>query len=142
MIDGKVLGCPIKFVQEEHTELYFSYVQKKEISVTEKTNNGYYLTCGLFDDWGCMLGFAESKRNDVVFRDSVQLALKMYNECGFTGIPHASPPFTVLAEYGGPLSSEEYKTKYGIDTYKTTQNLYIPIRQVPVGELFEITSKF
>lgn len=142
VIDGKVLGCPIKIIQAEHSESYYSYTQKKEISLTEKAASGYYLTCGLFDDWGCMIGFAESKRSEIVFRESIQLALKMYNECGYTGIPHASPPFTVLTEYGGPVTPEEYKTKYGTDTYKSTQNLYIPSRQVPVGELFEVTSKF
>jgi hypothetical protein len=140
MINGQVLGCPIKYVQDSGQSEYYSHIQKKEITLLEGQNIGYYLTVGMFCDWGCLTGYAQDQHHLPEFRESVQLIYKMYVEAGYSGQPLPSPPFTVLKEYGGHLTIQEYKQKYAIDTYKKTGNYYI--RMVPIGELLDVSSRF
>jgi hypothetical protein len=142
LINGQILGCPIKHVSETTQDTYYSYAQKKDITVEGKPDDPseYYLTKGMFCDWGCVMGHAEENRHKIEYRESIQLIGKMYKEAGFTGQPHASPHFSVLTEYGGFMTPEEYKARYHLDTYKETGNAYV--RMVPVGDLFKVSSKF
>lgn len=144
------LGCPIRLVQKVSTQKYYSHLTKKEMLVDSPDDEEYYLTKGYFCQWGCVLGYAESARHLPEFRESVQLVHRMYHDDVMkTGGPghdsgeslvklKANPHFSMLEEYGGPLSLEQYYSTS--DTYKPTGNHYI--RMVPFGELFELSSKF
>lgn len=137
---GAPMGCPVQFVRETMTENYYSHANKKEMEIKSYGSECYYVTVGIFCNWGCQLAFAESKKNDPFYRESISLIYKMYYENGGKGKLHASPPFTLLKAYGGPLSIEEYREKYNIDTFINTKNHYV--RMVPIGELYEVQSKF
>jgi len=132
------LGCPIKLVHVYKTETYYSHQLKKEIVIKTQTNKFYYLTKGLLCDWECLLGFAESKRGEVTYRESIQLSHKMRKECGGTGTITPFPGFTILEDYGGVVPVSKCKEK--LDTYSNCNNDYV--KMVTVGELFNVSSKF
>lgn len=137
------IGCPIEEVKGVVSETYFSYASKKDVEIKSFTGEKYYLTDGIFCGWGCEYAYAEKMKNDPIYRESLQLSHQMYHESSDLENPpplKANPPFTILKDYGGPLSIEEFRGKYHIDTYKPTGNRYI--RMVPTGELHEISSKF
>lgn len=110
------LGCPIKFVPLQE----------------------YYLTKGYFCCWECVMAFAESVRVKPEFHECIQLTYHMFHACGGEGKITPAPHFSLKQEYGGPLTNEEYKGRH--ETYHPTGNSYVYM--VPVGELFEVVSKF
>lgn len=145
------LGCPIKLIDsgiEETT--YYSHSSKKDTTVLRKKQISdvntedrkvHYLTKGYFCCWECLLGFGESMVVGVAkpeFRECIQLIYHMFKAFGGEGTITPAPHYTMKQEYGGPLTPQEYKTKY--ETYSITGNSYV--RMVPTGELFEVTSKF
>ncbi len=108
------LGCPVKF------------------------NKEYYLTKGYFCSWECTMAFAEDVRSKPEFHESIQLLYHMFNASGCEGKITSAPHFSLKQEYGGPLTPEEYRGNH--QHYHRTGNNYIYM--VPVGELFEVVSKF
>jgi hypothetical protein len=137
--DSSPIGCPIQAVNAvKNGKTYYSLANKRDIEIREEDSKKEecFLTIGVFCGWGCMLGYAESKRTDLTYRESIQLA---YQICPTEGI-HPAPPFTVLKDYGGPLSYEEFKNKYNTERFVNTKNHYI--RMVPVGEIYDAISKF
>lgn len=118
------LGCPIKHVISP--------------SSTPSSNIGYYLTKGYFCSWNCLLGYGNSIKNIPEFNECIQLIYMMFHENGNTGEIQPAPHFSLLKEYGGPLSIEEYRSTH--ELYTNTNNHYILM--VPVGELYNVKSKF
>lgn len=113
------LGCPIKFIEGGEDE-------------------GYYLTKGYFCCWQCLLAYGESIKLSTEYRECIQFIYQMYEKAGNTQKINPAPHYSLKQEYGGPLTQSEYKSQH--DTFQKTGNNYI--RMVPVGELFEMTSKF
>lgn len=114
------IGCPLKCVEE-----------------------CVYVTHGIFDTWGCVFAYANTQKKCSEFKDSLQLVLKMYDECGLKGNINPAPHFSLLTEYGGVLSVEEYRSKY--ETYTNTNNLYTkvpPSVQYTTGKIFQVATKF
>jgi hypothetical protein len=132
LISGQLIGCPIKHVQSPPS------VNNHSDNIQQL--NDYYLTAGLFCSWGCVFGFADHEKHDIIYRESTQYICQMYLRSGFSGIPPINPSFKIFQEYGGPLTVSDYNQKYLTDTYKETKNIYI--RMVPVGDLFESSVKF
>ena len=152
-IKGSPIGCPIKFIPNTKKSSYFSHSQKRDITTIVEEEEGYYLTIGMFSEWGCVLGYAESKKDDPVYRESISLIYKMFKESGNESplknpkdfrdgqIPlKPYPPFSMLKDYGGPLSIEEILKNSNVDTFKNSKNLYI--RMVPIGEIYDVVNKF
>lgn len=132
------LGCPIQLIRNTPVSTYYSHASKKEVEVKGEVIREEYLTEGIFGGWGCLIGYANSVRHRIVNRESIQFIGQMYAKCGGKGLPIATPPFSARKKYGGPLSDEEYDAHQ--DTYKKTDNYYI--RMIPVGDQYEVTSKF
>ena len=133
------LGCPIKHITPSESKSYYSHSSKKDTSITRKDKElGYYLTKGYFCSWGCLLSYGESVKNSQDFHESIQLIYMMFYENGGSGQITPAPHYTLLQDYGGPLSIEEYRSPN--ESYTNTNNHYI--RMVPIGELYNVKSKF
>jgi hypothetical protein len=141
--DFKILRCPIRLVEERERVKYYSYTNKKEVEVLGEVIGRYYLGEKVFGNWSCVLGYAEDNKTRILNRESVQLTHQGYKESGGVGTLRAAPPFTTRKDYNGFLTEEEYFkscTPIGSDTYRSVSNYYVRI--VPIGELFEVSSKF
>jgi hypothetical protein len=140
------LGCPIKLVStgKDSKETYYSHLSKKDVTVSHSgkgENNEtteYYLTKGYLCCWECLMGFGESVRMKPEFHECIQLIYHMFKAAGGEGKIMPAPHYTMKQEYGGPLTAQEYKGHH--EVYQATGNSYV--RMVPIGELFEVTSKF
>lgn len=138
------LGCPLKLVRNTTESTYYSHSNKKDMPLYSGSDSGsggkdgYYLTKGYLCCWECLLAYGESVKSQSEFRECVQLIYHMFKEAGGEGTINPAPHYTLKQEYGGPLTPQEYKTHH--ETYQMTGNAYI--RMVPMGELFEVTSKF
>ncbi len=133
------LGCPLQLGTETKSETYYSHLNKKDITLTSSSSEPiYYLTKGYFCSWECLLAYGQSVKSSPEFHECIQYIYHMYTESGGIGTIQPAPHYTLRKEYGGPLSDEEYRTKH--EKYSPTNNHYIP--SVPIGELFDLSSKF
>jgi len=163
------LGCPVRYVPSLLCHQYYSpqtrgsVVQRIPISFEDekmyeaKISSGEldekeyhiehhndFITDGVFCSWNCMMAKIkkEVRRKNPLYRDSEALAYDMYYALMGKRITKIEPagPKTLLKEYDGPMSNEEYIMKFGHDTYTCVKNKYL--RMVPLGDLYEQTQKF
>lgn len=132
------LGCPLKIEKEVTMNSYYSYAQKKELSLQEEVKGTYFLVEGYLCGWRCLMGYAKSVKHRPECRETIQYIYQMYYLSGGEGIIEPAPHFSMLEEYGGPLTIEKYHDHH--DSYTPVNNQYV--RLVPVSEIFEIVSKF
>lgn len=144
----KPLGCPLEIYDiGKKTISFYSHANKKDVVLPVQTTIGessedetrFYITKGYFCSWGCLLSYGHSVKKNQEHRECIQLIYQMYREYGGEGTISPAPHFSLLEEYGGPLSREEFKTKY--ESYTLTGNNYVR-RMIPAGELVEISSLF
>lgn len=105
-------------------------------------SNNYYIVDGIMCSFNCALAYALDKAPNVTYKNSEALIYEMYMY--LTGkrankiIP--SGPFTLLQDYDGPYSREEYRSRFNLDTYVYTGNSYL--RLVPLGKMYTLSQKF
>jgi hypothetical protein len=141
------LGCPIRMVNESRQESYYSYSNKRDMLRSTEGEEYYCLVSGLFCAWECVLGFALSVKHLSMYRESVPLThqlfelsreqtqkdQKSYEEVTLQPAAH----FTVLEEYGGPLTRAEYTNQY--HRYSKVKGGYVLM--VPVGEVYDLRTR-
>ncbi len=140
---GVCLGCPLSKINKEHLHTYQSQIFKRD--VTTKVYDplhteviGYY-TEGIFCSFECALAYAESKKKEVLYRDSSYLLQEIYLTLFGNGPvkpkPIApAPPHTILKAYGGRIDIETFRTQKNVN-YIPTKGVYF--RMFPVGMVFE-----
>jgi hypothetical protein len=105
-------------------------------------SNNYFVCDGIMCSFNCCLAYALDKTGNRMYHNSEALVYDMYlylvGKRALKIIP--SGPFTLLQDYDGPYSREEYRERFNTDTYTYTGNVYI--RLVPLGKMYALTQKF
>lgn len=138
------LGCPLRVVNKTDAESYYSFVNKKELQVPDPgIEELYYVTTGIFCCHNCQLAYAESRKHDPAFKESVSLIYKMAKELGSissnTDVITPSPSYTLLKEYGGPYTPQEYHNTL-LTKVIPQNNFHIPM--ISSGEIYKVKTSF
>ncbi len=139
------LGCPLRIVTENKTEMYYSYSNKRDMLRCTEGEEYYCLTSGLLCGWECVLGFALSVKHLSTYRESVALTFQLFENARRVGgsgeseevVLQPAAHYTVLEEYGGPVSRAEYTSTH--HRYSRVKNSYVLM--VPVGEVYDLRTR-
>ena len=103
-----------------------------------------FITEGIFCSWNCMMAKIkkEVRNKNPLYRESETLAYDMYYALMGKRTVKIEPagPKTLLKEYSGHMSNEEYIMRFGQDTYTSVKNKYL--RMIPLGDIHEQVQKF
>lgn len=152
------IGCPIKFISNKATKIYYSEISRELYSITENVTEkvsqilnlddritidkkSYYLTDGIFCSFNCCLAFIESPeiRTNPLYRHSSTLLHKLYfdiHDKNFTDIIPA-PHWRLLQEFGGNLSIDKFTECFNKIKFIDHGNYFVSL-----GRLYEDQLKF
>jgi hypothetical protein len=97
-------------------------------NVSHKRDSSYYEVDGSFCSWNCVAAFIEAHAHDPFYDQSMSLLYLMKGE-NTRIVP--SPSYLLLQDYGGHLSTEDFQTLIGNQSYQRQHNL------VFVNHIFE-----
>ena len=146
---GNGLGCPIKFKSPSVTKEYKSNISKNTYIINENitnekinninendnytiNNNTIYETYGIFCSFNCCLAFIKDNKHNDIYNNSEFLLYQLYNNNNIIPAPH----WTLLSDYGGKLSIEEFRKNFNNMQYNYIGNIK-NIVIVPLISLFE-----
>lgn len=83
-------------------------------------HNAYYETDGVFCSWNCAMSFAKDNRTNPLYRMSVTLLLKMYNDFNgtYNTVIESAPHWRLLKGFGGRQSIEEFRSTFSKVDYE------------------------
>ena len=126
------LGCPLEFCSGKKSlpKEYASTITDVEKSAE------FFITDGLFCSYPCVLSYIHSKRMNTRYKRSTGLLSLMYSKThgGLAIIPRA-PEISILENYGGHLTIDEYRSGFGRFVYEKMPNRRYPVL-VPSGEMY------
>lgn len=124
--DTLPLGIPLHY--HSHVDKCNTEIQKfLTIRNFQSTTNDFFETDGLFCSFPCCKAYLVANGFKGKYKNSFSLLtllhIKLYGEINI--IPSA-PPRELLEKWGGPLTIEEYRSKFGQYQYFRTPNIKRP----------------
>lgn len=159
--DTTPIGCPVRYVSKQASKKYLSEISKDTYTIIENVtktrakrlaaseqapritlnNDSYYETDGVFCSWNCAMAFAEDNKANPLYRMSILLLLKMYNDFNETSNTTITPApsWRLLRCFGGTQTIEEFRanfSKVDYDNYGLVKSFR------PMAMLFEEKLRF
>lgn len=124
-----LIGCPVRYVSNQAKKRYFSEISKDTYTIIENVTTSrskrltppislqtdcHYETDGIFCSWNCALAFAEDNRSNPLYRLSISLLLKMYNDFNGSSNTTIAPAhhWRLLKCFGGNQTIEEFRNNF------------------------------
>lgn len=142
--DWKPIGCPIKYVNTVIEKSYISHITKDKYYMRENILKSklkyvleqkdfeitafpydHYLTDGIFCSFNCTLAFIKDNNHDIFYKESYSLLHCLYYDLVGKKIAKIipAPHWRLLKDFGGPLTIEEYRSKFNSVGYKFIFNI-------------------
>lgn len=166
------IGCPVKYIHSQLVKQYISEISKDSYLIKENVskndipnikkglNNinspikitksdlsllkrGTFLVDGCFCSFNCAVAYIEENKNNIIYKDSYYLLVKMYEEFYETEIDiiKQAPHWRLLEEYGGNLNIKNFRHTFSKITF-TDMGLWQKIDTMPLGFIYEEKIKF
>lgn len=160
--DTKGIGCPIRYVSNKIQSSYKSFVSKGHVvikeDITEKqgenilktdkntalVKNNYYETDGIFCSFNCCKSWIKENKNNIKYRNSMILLLKMYEDLVGEEITvlKPAPHWRMLSEYGGQIDIDDFRSDFSKIEYVYHGAVKADIIFRPIGKIYEKNIKF
>jgi hypothetical protein len=150
-------GCPIRLKSSIKNVNYLSAISKTNYSLVEKhelnnNNECVYITDGMFCSINCCLSWANDKKQDVDYTNSLFLLSKMYRQVSrkkitdTVNLPTAAPDWKLLERFGGYLTIHQFREDFDkIEYLKAGTTIHsepVNVQFAPISHCFEEKLKF
>jgi hypothetical protein len=154
------IGCPIRYqprqwlrkCKSEVTHETYTLQQSVPEHVSVEGYDGVdvpqrkvFLTEGVFCSFNCCLAYIQDHRGQIRYRHSAVYLHRMHRHVFGSDVPpiQPAPSWTLLKEYGGTMTIQEFRNTLGTYTYTVQPHEFTSTwSQVPIGTVFEETYLF
>lgn len=124
------IGCPLRYYpHSENNPLQKRFEEKMKEANYKNSTNDFFETEGLFCSFPCCKAYIISQKSNVKYKESCPLLTLLYKNLmdnSSTIFPEA-PHWSILKDYGGHLSIEEFRASFGQLEFIETVNVKRPL---------------